>query len=168
MSNYFFTADTHFNHFNIMRYCERPFGSLEEMNEAIIENWNKIVTHKDYIYHLGDFGLGDCRSIFNRLNGRKYLIKGNHDRNPTLKFPWVWVKDTAMIEINSKYIWLSHYAHRSWNRSFHGSWHLYGHTHGKLLPHGRSFDCGIDGHNFSPWSLEEVKNRMKKLEGVVI
>jgi calcineurin-like phosphoesterase family protein len=134
------------------------------MDEAMIENWNKLVKPNDFIYHLGDFGFGDCLSIFRRLRGRKYLIKGNHDRNPTLKFDWTWVKDTAMITVNNEYIWLSHYAHRSWNRSFHGSWHLFGHAHGKLGPYAGSMDIGVDGHDFKPWNFDELAPIIEHLQ----
>ncbi len=81
--NIFVTSNTHFNHKNIIKYCHRPFKDVEEMNEAIISNWNNSVTNDDIIYHLGDFCFGakeELKQIFNRLNGQKYLIMGNHDK----------------------------------------------------------------------------------------
>ena len=78
----FFTSDTHFNHTNIIQYCQRPFKSTDEMNEAMIDNWNSIVGEDDTVFHLGDFCLGgaaEWNKILNRLNGRIYLILGNHD-----------------------------------------------------------------------------------------
>ena len=78
----YFISDTHFGHKNILEYEKeaRPFDSLEEMNQKIIENWNKTVRPKDIIYHLGDFAFGrDNIAIASRLNGRKKLILGNHD-----------------------------------------------------------------------------------------
>ena len=77
----YFISDTHFNHKNIIKYCNRPFDSIEQMNETLINNWNDIVSDKDIIYHLGDFALGSKElilDIVNRLNGSKYLIRGNH------------------------------------------------------------------------------------------
>ena len=77
------TSDTHFNHKNIIKYCNRPFNDVYEMNETLINNWNSVVTPEDIIYHLGDFGFGtkeELQEIFDRLNGYKYLIMGNHDR----------------------------------------------------------------------------------------
>ena len=78
----FFTSDTHFNHTNIIQYCQRPFKSTDEMNEAMIDNWNSVVGEDDTMFHLGDFCLGgaeEWNKILNRLNGRIYLILGNHD-----------------------------------------------------------------------------------------
>ena len=79
---YFVIADTHFNHENIIKYCNRPFKSVEEMNETIIKNWNETVSNNDVIICLGDVGLGnsnDLKPIIERLNGKKILIMGNHD-----------------------------------------------------------------------------------------
>lgn len=79
---YFVIADTHFNHENIIKYCNRPFKSVEEMNETIIKNWNETVSNNDVVICLGDVGLGssnDLKPIIERLNGKKILIMGNHD-----------------------------------------------------------------------------------------
>lgn len=78
----FLISDTHFGHFNIIKYCDRPFHSTKEMNESMIENWNKTVGKEDYVIHLGDFGLGGVEALQNivsQLNGRIILVKGNHD-----------------------------------------------------------------------------------------
>ncbi len=79
---YFLTSDTHFHHRNVISYCNRPFKSVEEMNEKMIERWNDRVTDKDTVFHLGDFGLGNKKNlspIAARLKGNKVLLKGNHD-----------------------------------------------------------------------------------------
>ncbi len=78
----FVISDTHFGHKNIIDYCNRPFKSTEEMDEALIKNWNETVSNDDVVIHLGDFGLGKkeyIASIAKRLNGKKILIMGNHD-----------------------------------------------------------------------------------------
>lgn len=75
-------SDTHFGHANIIRYCNRPFASVEEMDEIMIKLWNETVSNKDVVLHLGDLGLGNkeyISSIVKRLNGKKILIMGNHD-----------------------------------------------------------------------------------------
>ena len=82
-------ADHHFNHYNIIKYCDRPFETAEEMNEFMIERWNSVVKDGDLVYHLGDFGFGspdNLTEIVKRLNGRKILIMGNHDRRRTISW----------------------------------------------------------------------------------
>ena len=81
-SRVYFTSDTHFNHANIIRYCQRPFKDVTDMNEAMIANWNRTVGDDDIVFHLGDFCLGgaaEWTQILDRLNGKIYLILGNHD-----------------------------------------------------------------------------------------
>lgn len=79
---FFAISDTHFNHAKIIDYCNRPFSSVEEMDETLIKNWNETVSNNDTVLHLGDFGLGNkeyIASVVKRLNGKKILILGNHD-----------------------------------------------------------------------------------------
>lgn len=78
----FFTSDTHFGHKNIIKYCDRPFASVEEMDEAMVERWNEVVGPDDAVYHMGDVAMGKISTTVKhveRLNGDKYLISGNHD-----------------------------------------------------------------------------------------
>jgi calcineurin-like phosphoesterase family protein len=81
--NRWFTSDTHFGHANIIKYCNRPFTDVDEMNEAIVENWNRVVAADDTVYHLGDVALGPWEKwdeVLTRLNGHKILVVGNHER----------------------------------------------------------------------------------------
>ena len=75
----YFTADTHFGHYNVIRFCDRPFASAEEMDEAMIQNWNDRVTGNDTVYILGDmfFRSTNAEGILKRLKGKKRLIVGN-------------------------------------------------------------------------------------------
>ncbi len=78
----FAISDTHFCHANIIKYCNRPFSCVEEMNESLIKNWNEAVSNDDVVLHLGDYCLGSkeaARDITSRLHGKKILIMGNHD-----------------------------------------------------------------------------------------
>lgn len=89
MSNIYFIADTHFYHKNIIKYENRPFKTVEEMNEVLINNWNNTVKEDDIIWHLGDValcGAAKIKELVPKLNGRKFLIMGNHDRRNTVTF----------------------------------------------------------------------------------
>jgi calcineurin-like phosphoesterase family protein len=81
--NRWFTSDTHFGHANIIKYCNRPFADVDEMNEALVENWNRVVHEDDTVYHLGDVALGPWErwdAVLSRLNGYKILVVGNHEK----------------------------------------------------------------------------------------
>ena len=78
----YFISDTHFYHYNIIKYCDRPFEDIETMNVKMIECWNSVVKEDDIVYFLGDFGFGDKEMLTNvcsQLNGRKIMLRGNHD-----------------------------------------------------------------------------------------
>lgn len=171
-----FTADTHFGHTNILKYCDRPFESVAAHDRALIENWNAVVSPRDLVYHLGDFAFKSARSVFDvrkRLNGQIYLLLGNHDAlNEADKRAFVHVGNVAEVKVGNRRIWLSHYAHRVWPRSHRGSWHLYGHSHGSLAddPFALSLDVGVDAvaqrlagdgspqpQDYRPVSVEELE-----------
>lgn len=161
----YFTADTHFNHKNIIKYCKRPFGDIDKMNSVLIKNWNAKIKENERVYHLGDFGFGNLEDILKSLNGRKILILGSHDRD-TLKFEKYFEKISPLLEIKEESIsiTLCHYAMRVWPKSHYNSWHLFGHSHGRLEPVGKSLDVGVDVHNFYPIGFDEVKGYMNKRE----
>lgn len=173
----FFTSDTHFGHKNIIKFSERPFASLEEMDAEMIRRWNEKVGETDEVYHLGDFGLCSpsyLANILSQLNGKIYLITGNHETAAlACKDRFEWIKDYYELYIpdndahkGERFIALFHYAMRVWNGSHHGTWHLYGHSHGSLPDdiHSLSFDIGVDCHHFYPLSYPEVKEIMAKKE----
>jgi calcineurin-like phosphoesterase family protein len=169
MSKKFFTADHHFGHENIIKHCKRPFADVEEMNRVMVERWNAVVGPNDIVYHVGDiaykFSRTDLRKIREQLNGQIYLVPGNHDKVALeMRDAWKLLPQCAEVSIGSprQRIVLCHYALRVWNLSFHGAWHLYGHSHGTLPdnPHSLSFDVGVDCTNFTPMSEEEVIAKM--------
>jgi len=160
---WFFTADFHFDHKNIMRYCNRPFGSVEEMNEKLIENVNEKVRQIDHLVIAGDVTLNHksetvYKKWLNRLNGDKIIVKGNHD----YWIPKSSAKHIYHVTIENQFIAVSHYPMRSWNRSFHGSWNLHGHTHSKMLPLKNQYDIGVDNNNYYPISFDEIKEHIIK------
>lgn len=174
-----FTADTHFNHTNILEMESRPWDNITDMNLEIIEKWNEVVRPGDVVYHLGDFAfpqniLGDeghdIEYLITQLHGSKFLIVGNHDRKNWNKFGEIYkrmfvkVEDIMYIKHHKQKIFLSHYSHRVWRASIHGSWHLYGHSHGNLSDHGKSFDVGVDVWNYYPINFEQVQEKMLTLD----
>lgn len=164
MSNVLFTADPHFGHANIIKYCNRPFSSSGEMDEVLIERWNSKVGINDTIYVVGDFTMGsNAKDYLKRLNGIKYLIIGNHDRKPSKQDGWAEVYQQYTVRHPIGKFVLFHFAMRVWDQSHRGSYHLYGHSHGTLPddPTSLSFDVGVDCHNFYPISVEEVVEIMK-------
>ena len=166
-----FTADTHFNHENIVEYSNRPFRDLDHMTEQLILNWNRRVAKGDIIYHLGDFALSWGKKhqpvidgILSQLHGQKWLITGNHDRDEVKNSPH-WVKVLPYHEIkvdrggkHKQRIVLFHYSLRVWNQMHRGSWMLFAHSHGNLpRPPGRTKDVGVDPNNQRPISIDEVE-----------
>jgi len=167
------TSDTHFSHFNIIKLCDRPFSSAEEMNAKIIKNWNEKVTPEDEVYHLGDFGNKEVYSnncILDRLNGKKYLIQGNHDHklvdNLYFRARWIWIKDYYEMWYQKQLFVMSHYPMLSWNGSCRNSIMTHGHEHGRFdltwNNDVRRIDVGVDSNNFYPISLDEIIRRMEK------
>lgn len=178
-----FTADTHFGHRAISQFCGRPFETKEDHDKHLINAWNSVVKSGDTVYHLGDFAFGKSeemmRDFAGKLRGQINLIQGNHDKHvkeEPLCRRFGFIKDTHIIK--TKYpdnngetieLFLSHYPHRSWFKSFHGSFHLFGHVHGNLPPWGLSFDCGVDSAfkllgEYRPFSLSEVYDIMQTLK----
>lgn len=162
----FFTSDTHFGHENIIKHCYRDFESVEEMNETMISKWNNVVSKRDTIFHLGDFAYGKGAktpdAFFNRLNGNKILIAGNHDGKHTKNLKWNSVHDIHEIKIDNTRIILCHYAMKVWNQHLRGSWMLHGHSHGSLPEDNTlSFDVGVDVWGFEPIHLDIVRKKME-------
>ena len=172
----FVTADHHFGHHNIIGYCDRPFDDVNHMNTELINRWCEVIDPRDTVYYLGDFTLLDARAAreyLTRLPGKIVFLPGSHDR---------WLTDSVAhsefsvfsrhdyvaplleIKYRHKYITLCHYAMRGWPRSFHGSLHLFGHSHGRLPKYGRSMDVGVDTNNFYPYRLDDVVALLTKEE----
>lgn len=180
MNNTWFTSDIHFFHANIIKYCNRPFSSVEEMNEALIQRWNELIGPNDTVYSLGDFAMGKIghiKEVLSRLNGNLYMITGNHDQE-IIKHGVSLISERLVkeitpykeISVNGQFICLFHYGARVWNRSHRGSWLLYGHSHNSLPPFGKSVDVGVDSTPilgyapYRPFSFHEIKAFMDKQE----
>ena len=151
----YFISDLHFGHKNCLAFDNRPFNTIEEHDEYLINAWNEAVGIDDDVYILGDISWhNNSRTIeiFKQLNGRKHLIKGNHDggllKNATLRSLFVEITDYKELDIsNGKSIVLSHYPIPCFKNHFYGWYHLYGHVH-------TSFEWNM---------METVKRQMTEL-----
>ena len=169
----FFTSDTHFGHRNIIKYCQRPFSCIEEMDDALIANWNRVVGKDDIIFHLGDFAMGgsaEWSRLLHNLNGRIYLILGNHDMK-TIGAGFSRLEGVAMqmlINVKGQIIYLNHYPFLCYGGAYRNTWQLYGHVHtchanrGLDVPRLKmlmpmQYDVGVDNNNYRPVSFEQVK-----------
>lgn len=182
----YFTADNHFCHANIIGLCDRPFKDVYEMNKTMIENWNSYVTDRDEIYVLGDFlykgTAKDANEILSKLKGKKYLVRGNHDRyldDPMFsQRAFEWMRDYYVLNHESTEIILFHYPIMQWHKSHRGSVHLYGHVHNSAEKHPefgerlkslgpRAINVGVDVNGFYPVSIKQVMDMVNKTDSGV-
>jgi calcineurin-like phosphoesterase family protein len=167
MPNVWFTADFHLGHANIIRYCDRPFQTVSEMDDEILARLNACAVETDTVYFLGDFCRGTGREALayrRRIRCKNiFFVEGNHDAGAKkICTEFGWWKQLAEVKVREQLIVLCHYAMRVWHHSFRGSWHLYGHSHARLPddPLALSMDVGVDTHDFRPWHFEEIGLRM--------
>jgi calcineurin-like phosphoesterase family protein len=182
-----FTADLHLGHANIIKYCQRPFLTPQELalarqdprgkwrvsqetvrrhDEGLLEAINSRVGPDDILWILGDFCWGqlhEATAYRNAIRCRNlHFVWGNHDHR-SIRPLFGEVLEQGMIRVEGQEIWLNHYPMRSWNKSFHGSWHFYGHVHGRLSaedeahPATLTKDVGVDACGYRPWSFEELR-----------
>jgi len=150
--NTFITSDLHFFHRNVLSFCSdtRPWNSVDEMNQALIDHWNSVISDSDTVWHLGDFSFGNktkTREVLDQLKGRKMFILGNHDgKNKTILPEYGEVFQYKRIKFDDHQIVLFHFPIHLWDMIDHGSLHFFGHLHGDLKHHGRSMDVGWDAH----------------------
>ena len=170
----FYVADLHFGHENIMKHSHRPFSSIEEMDKALIQNWNNAVSDNDTVYILGDFCFRSGKQpeeYLKKLNGKKIFILGNHDkdirRNPKMHglekvADYLEISDT--LDNTPKMVVLSHYPMIEWNGYFRDSIHLYGHIHNNVQNDAykimktvkNAYNVGVDILDYTPRTLAEV------------
>lgn len=178
-----FTSDTHFGHSEIIKYAQRPFENVEEMNNILIQNWNSVVRENDIIFHLGDFGFLSRKFWYetvSKLNGQKHLILGNHDlRNwPSHRSLVLFesVNQQAIIKIDNRKVILNHYPLLCFDGMYkdydNATFNLFGHVHSNpnidLEDSGRlqylcpfHYDVGVDNNNYYPISWEDIKLKIR-------
>lgn len=177
-----FVADTHYGHEAVIRFGNRPWGSVDEMNEGLVEAWNAVVSPRDEVWHLGDVSFIGATALdfLRRVNGRVHVCFGNHDSRKELidleLNEWVEsIQHVKYLRWQKRRFWLSHYAHRVWPNSNAGSFHLFGHSHGDMdIGGGRLMDVGVDAtakrignwrtpraRDYRPVSFDEVVSALK-------
>lgn len=165
----FYISDLHLSHANIINTCNRPYDNIEDMNKLLIDNWNKVITNDDIVYFLGDFSFKcnqeQATKFLLQLKGKKYFIKGNHDKTTWLNK----LKEQRLIEDwydykeindNGRMVILCHYPLHSWNGLYHGSYHLYGHVHNNTVENAEwqknRFNVSCEAIDYKPITLDEL------------
>ncbi len=168
----FLTSDPHFGHANIIRYVDRPFNDVDEMDKTLIDNINNTVNINDILYILGDFTMGGsytkCMKYRSQINcNHVHLIFGNHDKRNIYKDdkPPIFetINDYQEFDIDGLKICMSHYPFFSWNGREYGSIMCHGHIHSKKRTNEinqwqglRRFDVGVDANDYTPVSLDYI------------
>lgn len=183
----FFTSDTHFGHQNIIRFCDRPWATIAEHDQALIENWNATVPEDGIVFHLGDFcykggGFSTIQHLKGLLHGQIILIRGNHDPDTrkrqniqNLQHLFAGVYDQLQIEVEGQRILMSHYPLLTWPHAYgeHPTWQLFGHVHLRKGITGSDafiveqccrpiqYEVGVDLNGYRPVSFHQLQERIK-------
>lgn len=186
-----FTSDTHFGHARIVELSNRPFRDVGEMNEALVDNWNSVVSSNDTVYHLGDAVMGNFEEnikIVGRLKGVKILVPGNHDRVSSvesssrrarfypqyLKFFDDIEREYVEYDFDGVNFAICHYPyygdsqdidrHKNMRPVDNGLPLIHGHVHEKWRTNGRMFNVGVDVNDFRPVSVSTVVEWARSLD----
>ena len=172
----YFTSDLHLGHKNVIRLCSRPFSSVEEMDAALIENWNRKVRQNDTVYILGDLMFRNEKppeEYLRQLKGKKHLITGNHDRAWTKKCDlsrfFESVSNLNFISDGKRQLTLCHFPMMSWPhmpRSYMVFGHIHGNTDAEYWPliaqNEKMLNAGVDINGFAPVTFEEMEENNRR------
>ena len=174
---YYYIADPHFGHENILKLCDRPYATIEEMNEAMIQQWNQRVTGNDTVFILGDlfFRCADPEAVLTRLKGKKRLIIGNHDSSwmdkVDLSRYFVSVDHFLEITDGMRAITLCHYPLLTWKhklRPFMIHGHIHNDTTSDFFPliaaRERLLNAGADINGYCPVTFEELQENNRRFK----
>jgi calcineurin-like phosphoesterase family protein len=178
-----FTADLHFGHENIIRYCRRPFADVADMNESLIERWNERVDDDDEVWVLGDVAMGridESLGLVGRLRGSKVLVTGNHDRcwprHPRQPHEWearyrdagfaTILHGTVETTVGDEPVLAGHFPYEGDSHdddrftqerpADHGRWLLHGHVHTRWKVHDRQINVGVDVWDYAPVAEDTI------------
>lgn len=161
-------SDTHFGHENIIKYCDRPFSSVYDMNQTMLENWNKLVKDGDHVWHLGDvyFPGGfqhedENRSsvawnFFKLLKGKKRLVLGNHDNGKNQLLQHFFEKIVLWRDFKEFGLLLTHIPLHP-NHIIRDRVNVHGHIHNQKSPDGPYINVCVEHHHYAPINIEELR-----------
>lgn len=176
----YFTSDLHLGHSNVLKLCNRPFETIEEMDEYIIDKWNKKVTNNDTVYMLGDIMFRNKKppeEYLSRLKGKKHLIRGNHDRTWMKKVDvdkYFLSNENLVFMSDGKHrITMCHYPMMSWPHMSTDGYMIHGHIHGntnadywRLIEKTKyMLNAGMDINGFEPVTFDEMLSNNEKHKG---
>ena len=167
----YYVGDLHFGHQSAIKFDNRPFSSVEEMDQILIELWNKKIGNKDLVYVVGDFAYRNTKSFdwyLKQLKGKKYLIIGNHDnkllKDSTAISYFEGVDKMCHVKDDGKNICICHYPLAEWNGMYHGTYHVYGHIHNStnatfqfMRTLDRALNCGVAINGYAPVTFQEME-----------
>ena len=178
----YFTSDLHFGHKNVIRFDNRPFATIEQMDEEIIKRWNNKVKDDDTVYVLGDISwYNDNKTceILSQLSGKKHLIKGNHDKiSANMRKYFYSINNYLEIKVDDKDVVLCHYPITFFNKHHYGAYMIYGHVHvtqewdivenvkrqlEKLDIKCNMFNCFCGLYDYYPVSLTEIVDKWRNI-----
>jgi calcineurin-like phosphoesterase family protein len=164
----------------VIKYDERPFADVEEMNESLIENWNHYVDDEDVVFYLGDLSFDkngkQTQELVNQLKGKIHYILGNHDKEKDIRKlnRFETVSDyvnLSVLDLDNPRKWqdimMMHYPILSWDKAHHGSWMIHGHCHQSISDTEfhktrRILDVGCNGWDYTPVHYSDIKEILNK------
>ena len=167
----YYTADLHLGHANVIRHCGRPFANADEMDAALLRNWNDRVHNNDTVYIVGDFlfrAKRPAEDYLGELKGRKHLLIGNHDKYWMKKVDLTqWFESVSpMLSVtdNGRSATLCHYPMMTWPGISKGSYMIYAHIHDNtntdywplIFANSQMLNAGVDINGFAPVTLDEM------------
>ena len=193
-NKWFFSSDFHIQHSNILKFTGRPFQTIQENDDTIIENINQDVGENDNFVIAGDFIFGNPLPYLKRIKCKNlYFVVGSHDKSMwDVRHMFKFFGDKLQLEVEGELIVVTHCPHLCWEKSHYGSWNLFGHLHSgkspkgceaewddtkefpamslfdKVIAKGKMIDIGVDGHDFRPWSFWNIKDVMDTKEGFLV
>ena len=159
---YWYIADSHFNHPNIIDYCNRPFKNVDVMDNTIIKRWNERVKPDDIVIHVGDFGFlrghKNQQYYFGQLNGTIVLLKGNHDGNNSVRTNI----ESMVMRYGGEDWWIQHHPTLKYSNNICGHVHNHWKTH---KSHGKvCVNVGVDVWDFRPIDIQDILKAVTNAE----